>query len=143
MSPEQLRNLPSTFYRVAVKCLIFNDAGELLVIKSDQDDYEIPGGGWEHGETIEECVQRELLEELGVRAKTISAPETVLQGKSDRGWYVLRVVVRVELESTDFSFGEDSIVDAQYVDQPTLADLHFCSPDEPFLAIADQIWSKH
>jgi 8-oxo-dGTP pyrophosphatase MutT (NUDIX family) len=80
MTPEQLKNLPSTFYRVAVKCLVFDDTGRLLVAENEDGEFELPGGGWEHGESLEECIQRELQEELGVRAANIGAVEMVLQG---------------------------------------------------------------
>jgi 8-oxo-dGTP pyrophosphatase MutT (NUDIX family) len=137
-----LKGLPSPFYRVAVKCLVFNDANEVLVVKNSDGEIEIPGGGWEHGESIEECVRREVLEELGVGVSSISEVKTVLQGKSERGWGVLRVVVVVEPGSMDFAFNDPEVVSAFYVNQQDLADLNFCPSDAPFADAADLIWGN-
>lgn len=140
MNESQLANLPSPFYRVAVKCLIFNDEQAVLVVRADEGDIEIPGGGWEHGETIEECVQRELSEELGVRAKSVSDVRAILQGKSEKGWGVLRVVVTVELESTDFVFNDPEVIDAFFVSQERFSGLNFCPSDSSFAESVGLIW---
>jgi 8-oxo-dGTP pyrophosphatase MutT (NUDIX family) len=49
--------LPSTFYRVSIKALVFDDRNRLLVgLTKDEEapGWEIPGGGWEHDETFEQ-----------------------------------------------------------------------------------------
>ncbi len=57
---------PNTFYRVSAKAVIRNTAGEVLVIKEHQDKWELPGGGLDHGESVHDCLERELREELGM-----------------------------------------------------------------------------
>jgi ADP-ribose pyrophosphatase YjhB (NUDIX family) len=53
--------------RVAVSAFVLNDAGQLLLIRrSDNDLYAIPGGGQEVGETVTQAVVREVQEETGV-----------------------------------------------------------------------------
>jgi mutator protein MutT len=46
------------------------DAGKVLIVKRRYDplagQWSIPGGGVEVGETLEECVAREILEETGL-----------------------------------------------------------------------------
>jgi len=37
----------------------------MLMVFAKGGDIELPGGGWEHGETFEKCLQREACEELG------------------------------------------------------------------------------
>jgi 8-oxo-dGTP pyrophosphatase MutT (NUDIX family) len=50
-----------------VSAFILNDAGQLLLIRrSDNGLYAIPGGGQEVGETITQTVVREVHEETGV-----------------------------------------------------------------------------
>ncbi|MGW4324270.1 NUDIX hydrolase [Nocardia sp. NPDC004573] len=51
-------------------------AGRLLMVRRVADDYhggmyELPGGGVESGETFAECVERELLEETGLRLRAV------------------------------------------------------------------------
>ncbi len=57
---------PNTFYRVSAKAVIRNAVGEVLVVKEHQDKWELPGGGLDHGESVHDCLERELREELGI-----------------------------------------------------------------------------
>ncbi|OLF16589.1 NUDIX hydrolase [Actinophytocola xanthii] len=52
---------------VAVTALVQNEAGEILLIRrTDNDLYSIPGGALELGETLTQTVYREVLEETGI-----------------------------------------------------------------------------
>lgn len=57
---------PNTFYRVAVKALIRNGDGTILLVKENSDKWDLPGGGIDHGESPEDAIRRELHEELGI-----------------------------------------------------------------------------
>lgn len=46
--------------------LIFE--GKVLLLKNERDEWELPGGKLEPGETPEECVIREIEEETGIKA---------------------------------------------------------------------------
>jgi len=51
--------------------IIINDQGLILIARRKDEAmlgglWEFPGGGVEHGESIEECIRRELKEELGI-----------------------------------------------------------------------------
>ncbi len=53
--------------RNACRGIIFNDKNEVLFIYSSfYDDVSFPGGGVDHGETFQEALYRECLEEVGV-----------------------------------------------------------------------------
>ncbi|MEI7498540.1 MAG: NUDIX hydrolase [Candidatus Falkowbacteria bacterium] len=59
---------------IAVGCwgLVLNDQEEILLIKKAINDYwEHPGGNVEVGETLEECIVREVKEETGIVAKVV------------------------------------------------------------------------
>ena len=55
-------------YRISLKALIYNDAGQILVVKEINRTYwDLPGGGMDFGETIESSLKRELYEEVGYK----------------------------------------------------------------------------
>lgn len=60
--------------RVAARAIIIQD-GKILLNKNQkfgQVYYTLPGRGQEHGETIEEAVKRECLEETGAEIKVLN-----------------------------------------------------------------------
>lgn len=53
--------------KVAVSALVRNERGQILMIhRTDNDKYSIPGGGMEVGETPAQAVVREVEEETGI-----------------------------------------------------------------------------
>jgi ADP-ribose pyrophosphatase YjhB (NUDIX family) len=55
---------------VAVTAFVTDEAGRVLMIRrTDNDLYSIPGGGQEFGETISQTVVREVKEETGIDVK--------------------------------------------------------------------------
>lgn len=57
--------IKSPYYRVSVKAKI-NFNGKTLLVREDGKKWDLPGGGVEHFETIQEALTRELTEEIGV-----------------------------------------------------------------------------
>ena len=86
-----------------IYAIVFNDKGEILVARESSDGkWQIPGGKPEKGETMEETVRRELLEEVDVKAGAIyplGAQKTEMPGNpnKDEGdlFYQLRCVVEL------------------------------------------------
>ncbi|MEU5760368.1 NUDIX domain-containing protein [Nocardia sp. NPDC047648] len=53
--------------KVAVSALVRDSEGKILMIhRTDNDRYSIPGGGLEAGETVTEALVREVKEETGI-----------------------------------------------------------------------------
>lgn len=69
----RLNDIDDCLYRVAVRVVIAQNNRVLLVKEADDDWWALPGGGVDHGETIESTLVREVEEELGVPAKDISS----------------------------------------------------------------------
>jgi len=131
--------LQSPHYRVAVKALIFNVEDKLLVVQNGDGDWELPGGGWEHGESFRDCLNREIDEELGVGVATTSGICMTYQGMNQRGYMALRLVAVVTLESSDFNYG-DGMLAARFVDAAELADLQMVTDDAPIKQLSADIW---
>lgn len=65
---------------VGATILVFNENKELLLnLRSDTNDWGIPGGGKELNETLEECAIRELKEETNLDTNNLELV-TVLSG---------------------------------------------------------------
>ena len=60
--------------RKAVRGIILKDDNIILIhrIKEDKEYYVYPGGGIENGETNEQCITREIKQELGIEVKTLN-----------------------------------------------------------------------
>ena len=64
---------PPKRVRVGCRALIVKENKVLLSCEQRKNVYMSPGGGLEEGETLEECVIRELAEETGYKVKPIKA----------------------------------------------------------------------
>lgn len=53
---------------ISVKGVLFKD-GRVILLKNERDEWELPGGRLEKDELPEDCVVREIEEELGLKAK--------------------------------------------------------------------------
>lgn len=61
-------------YRKGVSALIINKNYEFIIVNLnsfEEQFYAIPGGGVEEGESLKEAAYREVLEELGIEAKSL------------------------------------------------------------------------
>jgi 8-oxo-dGTP pyrophosphatase MutT (NUDIX family) len=99
-----------SLYRVSLKCLIKNEAGDILLVKeAGRDFWDLPGGGMEHGESLDTAIARELLEEVGYLGKftyRVIGLDEPIQLLSREIWQ-LRVILDVTTEEMNFNVGVD------------------------------------
>jgi 8-oxo-dGTP pyrophosphatase MutT (NUDIX family) len=55
-------------FPVSVKGVVERD-GRFVLLKNERDEWELPGGKLEPGESIEDCLVREIEEELNLSTK--------------------------------------------------------------------------
>ncbi|HNY25317.1 MAG TPA: NUDIX hydrolase [Alphaproteobacteria bacterium] len=61
--------------RIAVRAVIFNSENKIALFCPDNKiGYRVPGGGVEIGETIEQALKREIIEEVGITVKLSPNP---------------------------------------------------------------------
>jgi ADP-ribose pyrophosphatase YjhB (NUDIX family) len=63
---DKQRDAPSGAFRIACFAIIARDGAYLLARRRDIGWWNLPGGGLEVGETVEQGVAREVREEVGV-----------------------------------------------------------------------------
>ena len=95
--------IKSPYYRVSVKAKI-NFNGKTLLVKEDGKRWDLPGGGIEHYETIDEALKRELTEELGVNDFIItSGPKIFKMIDAAANRPLIFIVYELELDpATEF-----------------------------------------
>jgi len=107
---------PNTIYRVTVKAFITDENNKILVVKEKQDFWSLPGGGLEHGESPEECIKREIKEEIGlenVTVEDIAYSTTVYLDKRD--YWMTWIVYKAKIGSSNFVLG-DGVTEAKFID---------------------------
>lgn len=57
-------------FPVSIKGIFSTASGDVVLLMNDRDEWELPGGRIEVGETCEACVEREIAEELGLSVRT-------------------------------------------------------------------------
>lgn len=70
--PAPAPGTPPPRHAVSVKAVLVH-GGRVLLLKNERDEWELPGGRLEHGESPAECVVREVAEETGL-AISVRAP---------------------------------------------------------------------
>jgi 8-oxo-dGTP pyrophosphatase MutT (NUDIX family) len=103
---------PNTFYRVSLKAVIRDTNGRILVVKENDSNWSLPGGGWDHGEMEHEALARELHEEVGFKGEFTSrifATETfwLEHRQSWLMWLVYEIIID-SFDPSAFSIGEDA-----------------------------------
>jgi ADP-ribose pyrophosphatase YjhB (NUDIX family) len=53
-------------YRISIKAIITDNDGNVLLLKDKNGEWELPGGGLEHGENIQDALAREISEETNM-----------------------------------------------------------------------------
>lgn len=132
--------LPSTFYRVSLKVFVFDDKKRLLLCKSPDNEWEPPGGGWEYGESIHKCLNRELHEELGIKIKTLGNVVAVYRGVNKRGFRSIKIAFEAELENHNFEYGDK--VETRYVSKDELLLLSMSTDEIGIKKQVNVIWPE-
>ncbi len=98
------------------RCLIIQGDCIVLCKHLAGGYYFLPGGGLELGETLNQCITRELNEEMGVIESDITIHDGILLAIENQGYdskgnflYGIEVVKRVDINTTEINSQEDLI----------------------------------
>jgi len=113
--PRQSPDFPDSFARVTVKGLYFKDGKILLcrdavaVSKGGAEVLEMPGGGWNFGESFAETLKREAKEEMGLEVTKVSEKPLFVypvkkEGSHGMDWYwALVLVLGIDFKDLNFT----------------------------------------
>ena len=96
-------------YRISVKALILDATREkFLVVLEESGKWDFPGDGLEYEESVEQCLKREIREEMGLEVvKVQPRPSYFLRGQfengSRRGQRYANIFYEVEVEHLNFT----------------------------------------
>lgn len=117
--------MPNGYYRVSIKGLILDENREkFAIILEDNGLWELPGGGLDHGESPEDCLKRELKEEMGLTVTQVSSmPSYFLFGKNMKGRWSVNIVFEVKVKDLNFT-PSDECQEIKFVSPKELASLN-------------------
>lgn len=107
--------------------ILNNDRNKFAVVQErSSGKWDLAGGGLEFGESVEECLRREIAEEMGLRIVSIEPnPCYFLTGQFEsekrRGQWYANVFYEVTLENLEFQPSDECVA------------LLFVSPEEALL----------
>ena len=65
-------------YPVSIKGVLFSPAGEVVLLLNEREEWELPGGRLEPGESSAACLEREIHEELNIAVQVGPPLDTYL-----------------------------------------------------------------
>ncbi len=120
--------------RIDAAIAIVTRGGKVLVCQRKDDDtfggyWEFPGGKQEAGETLEQCLARELMEELNIRARPIIALTPVVHDYP-------QVMLRLHPFLCEHESGEPELLECQatrWINPIQLRDYRFPPANESLI----------
>jgi 8-oxo-dGTP diphosphatase len=118
-------NLPHTYYRVSAKALILDETKtKFLITLEDSGFWELPGGGLDWGESIEESIKREIKEEMGLEVLEVGRePLYFLRGQNLKGNWSINLLFEVKVKNLNFTPSEECR-EIKFVDGENLKSLN-------------------
>ena len=105
--------IEESYYRTSVKAVIYNENWEILLCKEDSWKYDFPGWWLDHWEKIEDCLKRELKEEMWIEIISFNkTPKEFIAFYDDESKkHPLRtnVFYEVKVKNLDFKPSEECV----------------------------------
>lgn len=112
-------NISDAWYRVSAKALIFNEQWQFLLCKESDGVWDLPGWWLDHGESPNECIIRELQEELWCEVTWIDKKPsyfiTAHKPASVKKPWIANMCYHVVLKNLDF-IPSDECIEMRFFD---------------------------
>jgi len=124
---DSIRNLPKPSQGGAAGAICFCGNKMVIVYAGKKNSWSMPGGGLEEGETLEECVTREIKEETNMKVlelyplgyDTLTNPENSENPQNNEKIYQVRFAAKVEPYGpfvVDGADGDQDITEIKLID---------------------------
>ena len=114
----KLIDIDNCLYRVSIKALII-DKDKILLVKEWNDEWwSFPGGGIEHGESIQQALYREISEELGISQADIKSDLEIIHtgiGAVVQKLPMVNLFVKVDVPVNDIK-STSEVIDYKWFD---------------------------
>ncbi len=108
-------------------CLIRNESGQILLAQKESGCWEFPGGKQDDGETLYQCAEREILEELGIVIAAVKAADvSTVVGESPRVFEL--ILILCDYIAGDIGLTEH--LEAKWFDVEDIDSELFCGGDK-------------
>lgn len=105
-----MSDIPNCFYRISVKALILDDKKRFLLALEDNGFWELPGGGLDFGETVQDCITREVKEEMGLKVTKIrKQPSYFVTALNTDGRWKSNVIYDTTVKDLNFRPSEECV----------------------------------
>lgn len=97
--------IPNCFYRISIKALVLDEQGRIMLVREDNDKWELPGGGLDHGEDVRKGLAREIKEEMGLEVTHVAETPSYFYtfvAEVSKQW-MSNVVYEVKLKDLNFT----------------------------------------
>ena len=130
-------NIPQHFYRTSAKALILNDQKEFLLCKEENGIWELPGGGIQFGEEVTECIQREILEEMGLQVTSVATTCSYFTTcEHTKGFWVANALFVTTVADYNFT-PSDECIEIGWFTKESAKTVETYNNVEKFLAVFD------
>jgi 8-oxo-dGTP diphosphatase len=121
--------IPNNFYCTSMKALILNESKDkFLVCKKETGVWTLPGGKLDYGESPQEGLRREIMEEMNIETVHIADnPSYFITGQTLRTkTWVTNVIYETTIEHLDFT-PSDECTEIRFINKDSATDLFLFS----------------
>ena len=101
-------DIPPCFYRLSAKALIHNEEWKFLLVKESDQNWTLPGGGVDYGENLQECLKREIKEEMWLELESINDEPSYFYTSINLNWWNIAIALyEANVKSLEFIPSEE------------------------------------
>ncbi len=102
--------IPPCFYRISVKAIIHNDEGKFLLVKEENWLWQLPWWWVDYGENLQECLKREIREEMGLEVTFIAdVPSYFYTSTNLKWWNIANALYETKVRNFEFMPSKECI----------------------------------